>query len=414
VRIGFDITSLRVSQGGIYWYNLNLLRALLDADREDEYLLLDYLPVRSARPLPEQVLDLERPGVQIVRCDGMGHRRLARWRVWQRLGLRRLASLIDRTVLRPWAAAAKSSMRRELDRALGHVNVFHSSSAVQWRPPGGLSALTIYDMATRVLPSLHSADERDVQSIRHEFARREADVVIAISEHTRRDIVTYLGIEPARIQIVPGGVGSDYRPYDSPSALADALAPFRLSPRRYVLHVGTVEARKNLPRLVEAFGQARRFVPAPGPSLVLAGAPGYRAAEVSRRANELGLGRYVQFLGQVPRASLPALYGGALALVYPSLYEGFGLPPLEAMACGTPVIAANSSAIREVVGSAGMLVDPYDVGELGRAIRSVLTDAARSARLREAGLERSKIYTWDVAAQRLLDAYRGASATALH
>jgi glycosyltransferase involved in cell wall biosynthesis len=106
--------------------------------------------------------------------------------------------------------------------------------------------------------------------------------------------------------------------------------------------------------------------------------------------------------------SLPALYSGALALVYPSLYEGFGLPPLEAMACGTPVIAANTSAIREVVARAGMLVDPGDAGELGRAIRLVLTDESRRAHLRQSGLARSQQFSWESSARRLLEVYRGA------
>ena len=110
----------------------------------------------------------------------------------------------------------------------------------------------------------------------------------------------------------------------------------------------------------------------------------------------------------MPGTALPSLYNGALALVYPSLYEGFGLPPLEAMACGTPVIASSSSAVQEVVGTAGVLVDPYDAGGLGRAIRSILTNVDKRSRLRDAGLRRSKAFTWESAARRLLDVYRGA------
>jgi glycosyltransferase involved in cell wall biosynthesis len=267
--------------------------------------------------------------------------------------------------------------------------------------------ITVYDVATRVLPDHHSWDERDTQAAKQAFARRRADVVVAISEHTKRDIVTYLGIESNRIRIVPGGVGPEFRPIEDARTLGEALGRFGLAAGGYVLHVGTIEARKNLSRLVEAYAQARNFVPDPAPSLVFAGSSGYRAAEVVRRVQELGMAAHVHFLGRVPSSALPALYSGALALAYPSLYEGFGLPPLEAMACGTPVVAANTSAIREVVGRAGMLVDPQDTGALGRALRSVLTDRSRSARLREAGLERSSTYTWESAARILLDVYRG-------
>jgi len=400
VRVGFDVTSSRVAQGGVYWYDLNLLRALLEIDRKNEYLLLDYLPVRSDRGLPADLAGLERSGVRIVRCTGMRHRRLARWQAVQRLGMRPLAALIDRTLLWPWEASARSSMRRQLDRALGHVDVFHSSAAVQWRPPGGLSVLTVYDMATRVLPDSHSADEREMQHLRNRFARKEADVVVAISEHTKRDIVAYLGLQPARIRVVPGGVGPDYRPIDDQSALKDALAPFGLSPGSFLLHVGTIEARKNLPRLVDAYAQARHFLASPVPKLVLAGGHVYRAHEVVKKVEDLGLGQEVCFLGRVPRASLPSLYNGALTLVYPSLYEGFGLPPLEAMACGVPVIASNSSAVKEVVGKAGILVDPRNTGGLGRAIRSMLTDSGKRDRLREAGLQRARDFTWEAAAHR--------------
>jgi glycosyltransferase involved in cell wall biosynthesis len=407
VRIGFDVTSLRVSRGGIYWYELNLLRALLETDLNNEYLLLDYLPVHSDRSMPSEITRLLRPGVWLVRCGGMYYRQLARWRLVQRLGMRGIAALVDGTLLWPWAAAARSSMRRALDGALGPLDIFHASAAVQWRPPGGRNALTIYDMATRVLPQSHSAAERALQDARHRFALRGADVLIAISERTKRDVVAYLGIDPARIYVVPGGVGPEYRPLTDRSALRSVLQPYGLAPDGYLLHVGTIEARKNLPRLVEAYGQARHFLKPPVPGLVLAGPPGYRARDVRRRVEELQLSDAVLFLGEVPSEALPALYNGALALAYPSLYEGFGLPLLEAMACGTPVIASNVSAIPEVVGQAGMLVDPYDVGAIGRAVRSLLGDAKKRESYRRAGLQRAAAFTWEAAASRLLDAYRG-------
>jgi glycosyltransferase involved in cell wall biosynthesis len=190
-------------------------------------------------------------------------------------------------------------------------------------------------------------------------------------------------------------------------ALQTALTPHGLSPGGYLLHVGTLEARKNLPLLVEAYSQARRFVRGARPQLVLAGAHGWRGDEVARRAKELGVEDHVRFLGRVPRQLLPALYNGAIAVAYPSLYEGFGLPPLEAMACGTPVVASDTPAVREVVGEAGVLVDPSDVGGLARGVRSVLLDVDRRARLRDAGLLRAKRFTWEASARRLLHVYCG-------
>jgi glycosyltransferase involved in cell wall biosynthesis len=263
-------------------------------------------------------------------------------------------------------------------------------------------------MATRVLPKYHSADARATQDIRHQFARQDADVLIAISEQTKRDIVAYLGIEPARIHVVPGGVGPEFARSAELSAVRASLAPFGLEPDSYVLHVGTIEARKNLPRLVEAYAQARRFLRSPIPRLVLAGERGYRAAEVDESINQHGVSDHVSMLGRVRQEFMPALYAGAIALVYPSLYEGFGLPPLEAMASGTPVIASKADAIREVVGEAGVLVDPRDVGELGRAIRSVAGDPEKRSRLSADGLVRASRFTWESAARRLRDVYRTA------
>ena len=407
MRIGFDITALRVAEGGIQRYDLNLLRALMALDRENEYLLLDYLPVRTARATPPQLAALQGPNARVVRCRGVPIRRLARWNAMRRTGLRTLAGFLDRTLLRPWGVVAQASMRRVLGRALDGLDVFHSSSVLQWRLPGACNLVTIYDLATLILPDLHSAPERELQTRKHRFAREQADQVIAISQQVKHDTVERLGIVASHVSVVYGGVGPEFRHIQDRAVVASALAPLGLAPDGYLLFVGTLDPRKNLFRLIEAYAEMRRSAPGPVPRLALAGASGWRSQEAIRSAESLGVAGDVVFLGRVPEHLLPSLYNGATVFVYPSLYEGFGLPPLEAMACGVPVIASEASAVREVVGDAAVLVDPTDSHALARALGALLEDGSMRSQLRAQGLKRARAFTWENAARSLLSVYRG-------
>ena len=410
MRIAFDITTIRVAEGGISRYNLNLLRALVGLDRDNEYLLLDYLPVRSSHAPPPELAGPGGANVRVVRCHGIRHRRLARWKAMQRPGLQALASFVDHTLLRPWAALAQASMRKELGRALEGVDVFHASGVLPFRNPSGLTVATVYDMATLLLPDLHSPGERELQQRKHRFVRDQADLIIAISHAAKRDIVEHLGISPSRVGVVYGGVGPEFRPIDDRQLVAESILSYGLAPGNYLLTVGTLEPRKNLVRLIGAYDDLRRTAPRPLPKLVLAGAAGWRSEEVAECADSLGIAEDVLILGRVPQAVLPALYNGAAAFVYPSLYEGFGLPPLEAMACGVPVVASDTSAIPEVVGDAGVLVDPTDTRAIAEALAAILADSERSARLRALGLERARRFTWERAARQLLAIYGSAGA----
>jgi glycosyltransferase involved in cell wall biosynthesis len=178
--------------------------------------------------------------------------------------------------------------------------------------------------------------------------------------------------------------------------------------RPYCLFVGNLEPRKNLPRLIEAFGLLRRhgLAPADLPQLVLAGTRGWLSSGIFRAAAGQGLeAPDIVFTGYVPPADLPALYAGAACFVFPSLYEGFGLPVLEAMACGTPVVASTASSLPEVAGDAALLVDPHDVEGLAGALRRLWGDAELRADLRERGLQRATLYSWERTARLTLDVY---------
>ncbi len=234
---------------------------------------------------------------------------------------------------------------------------------------------------------------------------RAARRIVVDSQATARDLMAHFGVAKSRIRVAYLGGPSVRDVTPDPKV----IARYRLPPR-YFLFVGTLQPRKNLARLLEAFAR----VASPSGSsvgLVLAGRPGVGAPRLRERAEALGLTRRVTWLSYVAEEDKPSLYAGAQALVYPSLYEGFGLPVLEAMAWGTPVLASNASSLPEVVGEAGLLVDPHDVDGLSQRMAQILDDATLRERLIAAGRERATQFTWDRCAAEvevaLDEAFRG-------
>jgi glycosyltransferase involved in cell wall biosynthesis len=237
---------------------------------------------------------------------------------------------------------------------------------------------------------------------------RAARRVITVSEFTRREIVERYPFAAGRIAVVPNGVDPAFR------AAADAGSDRRVREHhglsgRYLLFVGVFEPRKNVPLLVDAFEIMRHTRPETADlQLALAGGAGWRGEAIAEGVRSRGLEPAVRLLGYVPDADLPALYRGATLAVVPSQYEGFGLPAIEAMACGAPVLASDAGALPETVGDAGELFTPGDPGLLARRMADLAAAPGRLAALREAGLVRSAGYTWDRAAARTLEVYREA------
>jgi glycosyltransferase involved in cell wall biosynthesis len=232
-------------------------------------------------------------------------------------------------------------------------------------------------------------------------AVRRADHLLAISEHTRRDLIDLLGAPPAGVTVTHCGVDPTFRPLDA-AQVAAWRARYGL-PERFILYVGTLEPRKNVPRLLDAYARLRRRGPVP--PLVLVGGRGWRHAAIDARLAALGLGDAVRFLGYVPAAELPLCYNAAGVFVYPSLYEGFGLPPLEALACGTPVVTSNAASLPEAVGDAAVLVDPRDPAALADALAAALADEPLRQRLRAAGLAQARRFSWRRMAEQTLAVY---------
>jgi glycosyltransferase involved in cell wall biosynthesis len=287
--------------------------------------------------------------------------------------------------------------RRE-DAALVHVQYF-----VAPRLPAPC-VVTVHDLSFTRRPELFGLRDRLLLGGLVPSSVRRARHVIAVSEFTRGDLIDRYGLDPSRVTAVRNGVAARFRP--DPEAAALAREQFGLE-RPFVLFVGALQPRKNAVLLLDAFARLRDH---PELDLVLAGGDRGGLAAVRERAQRLGLGPRMRLLGHVPEAALPGLYGAAELLAFPSLYEGFGLPALEAMACGTPVCASSTTGLGEAVGDSGLTFDPSSVEELAVAIDLLLEDDALRASLRAAGLARAARFTWRRSAEATAAVYRAALA----
>lgn len=271
-------------------------------------------------------------------------------------------------------------------------------------PSGGARrVVTIHDACAYVHPKEHNRLDNWRYRVLLPRAARNANLVLTDSAHSQQDLARYLGVSPTRSRVVACGVSSRFRPVPAGEERRAVLACYGIS-EPYILYVGAVNARKNIVRLLEAYARLRlRF---PRISLVVAGKRQWQTAEIDRAFGQLTRQGQIHFIGYVNDSDLPALYSAAEVFVFPSLYEGFGLPVLEAMACGTPVIASRSSSIPEVVGDAAILVDPIDVDSIAAGIERALCDPAMAATLRSHGVARARAFSWERAARETLELYQ--------
>ncbi|MCS7283680.1 MAG: glycosyltransferase family 4 protein, partial [Anaerolineae bacterium] len=278
---------------------------------------------------------------------------------------------------------------------------YHSPYYLMPYRPGVPTVLTVYDVIPLKFPAQSTFQARMLFRWTMGMALHAARLVVAISEATARDLAHHFPVAPGRMTVISLAADPIFSP--RPLAEVDALRRRYGLPESFVLYVGSNKPHKNLARLVEAWAQTTDSGICS--TLVIAGPWDPRYPEPRRRAEQLGL-ENIRWLGPIPEADLPALYSAATLFVFPSLYEGFGLPVLEAMACGVPVVCSNTSSLPEVAGDAALLVDPTDARALAGAIERVLTDEALRASLRARGLERARQFAWEEAAQRTLEIYR--------
>jgi glycosyltransferase involved in cell wall biosynthesis len=292
-----------------------------------------------------------------------------------------------------------------LERVLPWADVFHATNFVCPRSRRIPVVVTVHDLTLLRHPELGTRRLRRLVS-RVGPEVRAAHHVIADSAATRHDLIELLAVPPERIHVVHLGCHARFRPVPADAARAAVGERYGLRDP-YILHVGTLEPRKNLATLIRAYARLRRERPIPQ-GLVLAGDRGWKYEPILRLVEDLGLHAAVQFTGPVPAEDLPALYNAADLFVYPSLYEGFGLPPLEAMACGTPVVTSNVSSLPEVVGDAALLVDPHDECALTEAMARALSDTELRQDMRARGLERARHFSWERSARETLAVYEEA------
>lgn len=263
--------------------------------------------------------------------------------------------------------------------------------------------VTFHDLSFLLFPTAFRRLRRWYLTLATRRAVRQAAAVIAVSESTRSDVIRLLGAAPQRVHTVPNGVEARFRPLPG-----DEVAAFRAArglPAAFFLTVATLEPRKNLAILLEAYHRLRRRHPRAWP-LLIGGAEGWLASPLRRRYQELGLEDRVRFLGYLQPEELPLWYNAASVFVYPSLYEGFGLPVLEAMACAVPVITSDVSSLPEVAGEAALLIAPQDAESVAAAMERLWQDQAQRAQLGRLGRERASGFSWHETARRTVAVYR--------
>jgi glycosyltransferase involved in cell wall biosynthesis len=270
------------------------------------------------------------------------------------------------------------------------------------------AVVTIHDLGYLRFPEAHTRAQNLYLRLSTVWSARVARRVIAVSAATRDDLVRLARVPPEKITVVHHGLA---RRFTEGMTGDQAIAEGREADARalvgsdapYFLYVGTVQPRKNLARLIEAFALLAPSGSGGGdPLLVIAGKRGWLSEGIERRAAELGVAEQVRFTGYVPNEALPGLMAGALAFVFPSLYEGFGLPVLEAMAAGAPVLTSNSSSLPEVAGDAALLVDPLDTAAIAEGLRRLAHDPDLRAELRLRGARRAAEFTWERCADETL------------
>lgn len=301
-------------------------------------------------------------------------------------------------VLERWVLPLEIAARQpklSLLHSLDHV-------APAWGP--WRSVVTLHDLAFLVHPETHTPQSRAYYAAAGESARK-AQRVIAVSQRTASDAVRLLGVDPVRVRVVHEAAGPAFEPQERSKLHELALRLGFPTDKPYVLFVGTLEPRKNVPLLLEAFAQLRQHVDA---QLVVVGARGWLDDPIFTTHAQLGLEGSTHFVGWLDEHDLAVLYSHAGVLVLPSLYEGFGLPVLEAMACGAPVVCSNAGPLPEVAGDAAILLAPSDPAAWANALTRVLTNEATAHELRQRGLRRAGEFSWHKTAEQTRDVYREA------
>ncbi len=372
MRIAIDLSPAVHQKAGLGRYARTLAEHLVALDHDHQYIAFAYgSPAQDALPPSLQALPRANIPLDV--------------RPW-RMGV--------------WLAHA---LGIPLDRALPRVDIFHATEHLLPPLKNARTVFTLHDLIFQIFPEFHLPLNRwFLRNAMPHFLRR-ADAIVAVSECTRRDAVRLYGVPPEKVSVIYEGVNPALRPVEDPDVIAAARARYARN-QPFLLFLGTIEPRKNIPALVDALQvlRARGFPH----RLLVAGRRGWLYQGVFEHARQAGMESQVDFLDYVPDADLPALFAACDAFVFPSLYEGFGLPPLEAMACGAPVVCSNTSSLPEVVGDAALCVNPREPAEIAAAVERVIGDNRLRAELRAKGLAQGTKFSWERAARETLQVYQ--------
>lgn len=286
---------------------------------------------------------------------------------------------------------------RAVDEWLPVTDIFHATAHLLPPLKKAKTVFTLHDLTVQLYPEHHLPLNRWYSKLMLPLFLRHAHAIIAVSENTRRDALHWLPELAPKIQVIYPGLGARFQPIANQEALARVRARYSL-PRHFILYVGTLEPRKNLLTLLTAY-RALLDRQTGTPPLVLTGRKGWLYEAIFRHIQQLGLEPFLYFTDWVADEDMPLLINAAHVFVYPSIYEGFGFPPLEAMACGTPLVCSNAASLPEVVGSGGLLIDPMDIPGWIEALHRVLSDDVFSLELRAQGLAQAKKFSWERTAQ---------------
>ena len=368
MRIGIDAHSVGTKLGGNESYAVNLIEALAQIDSVNHYTI--YVTTSEAR-------------------DRFTDR-------WSNFKVR---STLPHTPLIRIPLTLSAELRKR------PVDVLH----VQFTAPPFCPCpvvVSIHDLSFEHLPETFKRRSRTQLRLTVRHSARRATRILSLSEHTRRDIIETYRIDAEKVSAIPLAAAEHFGPVNDNRELQRVRHNYGIA-GDYILCVGSIQPRKNLARLVKAYASLRGDSSADTlPKLVLVGKCAWLYDETLRTLDELGVRDSVILTGYVPESDLPALYSSALCFVYPSYFEGFGLPPLEAMKCGAPVIVGNRTSLPEVVGDAGLTVDPFDVDAIAGAIRKLMNDSTLRATLSQKGHERASAFTWRDTARQTLRIYQ--------
>ena len=375
MTIGIDISALTIKRTGVGNYSLSVLESLLSLDEKNKYVLFAFVFSGESLIKVNSLVKFPNVTVKIYRM----HRGLLR-RLWHFI---------------PFISA---------DFFYKGIDFLHLSD-IFYLPTRRIPTLaTIYDVTPSLFPHYHYARNIEFHKRRNKFVAQNSKLVITLSQNSKKDINNVLGIPTSKIRVISGGISDKYYPIENRTIVQKVLKKYDLKDGEYFLFIGTIEPRKNIEGFLEAYAKIRNQLKSPF-KVVIIGEKAWGWENIQKNIARLNLKKDVLVTGYISDDDLVDIINGAKLFIYPSFYEGFGLPVLEAMACGIPVIGSNTSSLPELIGDSGFMVDPNDHNKLASYMLQITYDAKLYAKLSKKSLERAKLFSWKSSAQKTLKVY---------